>query len=110
MHREPRVTPLKHALCESGRQHTLGTEEINQLMAQGFAEQCLGQWWQHPEGAGGQENAIGNQGMNMRIKRDEIAECLHVEDEGGLATRLQGVEAGVPPEKSSILFQAAFRM
>ncbi len=36
-----------------------------------------------------------HQGMNMRIKCDEIAECLHVEDEGGLATRLQGVEAGL---------------
>ncbi len=31
----------------------------------------------------------------MRIKGDEVAECLHVEDEGGLATRLQGVEAGI---------------
>jgi hypothetical protein len=33
--------------------------------------------------------------MNMRIKGDEVAECLHVEDEGGLAMWLQGVEAGL---------------
>ena len=31
----------------------------------------------------------------MRIEGDEIAECLHVEDEGGLAMWLQGVEAGL---------------
>ncbi len=64
MHREARVMSLKHALREPRRQYALGAQEIEQLMAQGFAEQCLGQRWQHPEGAGGQENAIGNQGMN----------------------------------------------
>ena len=66
MHRETRVMPLKHAVREPRRQHALGAEEIEQLAAQGFAEQCLGQRRQYPEGAGGQENAVGDQGMNNR--------------------------------------------
>ena len=49
--------------------------------------------WALDPGAGGQEIAGDDQGMNMRIKGGEVAECLHVQNEGGLATRLQGVEA-----------------
>jgi hypothetical protein len=37
-------------------------------VAQRLAEQCLGQRRQYPEGAGGQENAVGDQG-----KRDLLS-------------------------------------
>lgn len=93
MDREARVTPVEHALCEPSIQHALGAKEIEQLVAQGFAEKSFGQWWQCPEGAGGQDHAVGDQSMDMRVDGHEIAEGLHVEDESGLTMWLHGVEA-----------------
>jgi hypothetical protein len=49
--------------------------------------------WALDSGAEGQEIAVDDKGMNMRIKGDEVAFILLGQNEGGLATRLQGVEA-----------------
>ena len=77
--REARVTPLQHALSESAIQHALGAEEIEYLVAQRLAEGGLGQGWQHPQRAGGQEYTVGHPRMDMRVEGHEIAASLHVQ-------------------------------
>lgn len=74
VHREAGVTPVEHAFSESGIQHALGAEEIEQLVAQRLTECRFRQRRQHPEGSGEQEHAVGDQGVNVRIEGDEIAE------------------------------------
>jgi hypothetical protein len=49
---------------------------------------------EHPERAGGQEYAIGDQRMDVRVEGDEVAEGLHVKNESGLTPRFHCFEAG----------------
>ena len=95
VHREAGVTPLEHAFSESGIQHAFRTQEIQYLVSQRLTKRRFRQRRQHPEGAGGQEHAVGNQGVNVRIESHEIAEGLHVQDKGGLAVRRHHLEAGL---------------
>ncbi len=66
--REARMAPGFHALGKIGAEHTFGGEEFQHLVAQRFTECCLGQRRQHSERAGGEKDAVGNQGMDMRVE------------------------------------------
>lgn len=68
VHREARVAPVEHAVSESGIQHTFGTQEMQYLVTQRIAKRRLRQRRQHPEGTGGQEHAVGDQGVNDSIQ------------------------------------------
>jgi hypothetical protein len=65
------------------------------LVSQRLTKRRFRQRRQYPEGAGGQEYAIGYQGVNVRIESHEIAKGLHVQDKGGLAARRHHLEAGL---------------
>lgn len=95
VHGKTRVSPLAHALGEIGIEYAFCAQETQHLVAQRLPEHVFRQGRQQPKCARGQKHAIGNQGVNMRVERHEIAESLHVQDEGGLATRLHGPEAGL---------------
>ena len=88
VHRETRVSPLAHAMGEIGSEGVFFAQEIEHFVAQRFAGSVLGQQRQYPKCAGRKKHAIGYQGMDMRVEGHEVAEGLHVQDEGGLTARL----------------------
>ncbi len=63
VNREAGMAPCEHAVSESGIQHTFGTQEMQYLVTQRIAKRRVRQRRQHLKRAGGQENAIGDQGM-----------------------------------------------
>ena len=69
-------------------------EKIEHLVPQRFTKFRLGQRGQHPERAGRQEYAIGDQRMDVWVEGDKVAEGLHVKNERGLTPRFHGFEAG----------------
>jgi len=91
--REAGMWPLAHALGELGVEAGFRAEKVQNLLMQGFDERLFRDRRQDAEAAGGVEHAIGDQGMDVRVEGDHVAEGLDVEDEAGPAFRGHCLEA-----------------
>ena len=91
--REAGMWPLAHALGELGVEAGFRAEELEDPVAQAFPERLFRDRRQDAEAAGGVEDAIGDQGVDVRVEGDQVAEGLDVEDEAGPAFGSHCLEA-----------------
>jgi hypothetical protein len=72
----------------------VGEEHLQHGPAELLLEQLGGDGRQDPEGPVGVEDAVDDQGVDVGMERDEIAEGLHEQDESGLAVGI-GLPVGL---------------